>query len=286
MRAEYASITADLRVEVSNFIRMEYLRGFAGNLIELYFSIKDSDSVQDALAEWTQKVCQERKMKVALMSTPLWLASQEDGESKIKSMRRLGEYVIRCVSDFDQILRSRIVDRLKCELGQLSFASQPFSEGALLDFYGELDRIQSGSPDCELCTFRKYHRNRLNRAGVDLYGETPRRVYKAFDGYVRQADALAAMETKDPAEAKGLWCRKLGDSIIAVHAPQAAVLVTVDRSFTPFGAILDLTVGTLRSMAQLKKEISATTSLEITLAERRAVARSAASDDGGEEQTV
>jgi hypothetical protein len=95
----------DGRVEVSIFIRMEYLRGVVLNLIELYFLIKESDSVSDALIDWSQKVKQERKLKIALMTISQWLVEQEDSRSREKSMRRLGNQIVRLVYEFDSTFR-------------------------------------------------------------------------------------------------------------------------------------------------------------------------------------
>lgn len=55
MKAAVHNATSDGRIEVSNFIRMEYLRGVIQNLIEFYFLIKESETVADALIDWSQK---------------------------------------------------------------------------------------------------------------------------------------------------------------------------------------------------------------------------------------
>ena len=52
------------------------------------------------------------------------------------------------------------------------------------------------------------------------------------------------------------WCERLGDAIIALHAPQKALLVTADRGFIPFGQILNREVKLLPSLAELKRQIA------------------------------
>src|SRR4051812_19895795 len=76
-------------VEVSNFIRMEYVRGVVINLIDLYFLIKREDSVSDALITWSQKVNQERKLKVVLMTISQWLYALSESNDVATTMRRL-----------------------------------------------------------------------------------------------------------------------------------------------------------------------------------------------------
>jgi len=59
---------------VPAFVRMEYLRGVILNLIEMWCLIRESVAVQDAFIDWSQKMRQERKLKVILMTVPHWLA--------------------------------------------------------------------------------------------------------------------------------------------------------------------------------------------------------------------
>jgi hypothetical protein len=76
------------------FVRMEYLRGVILNLIEMWCLIRESVTVQDAFIDWSQKIRQERKLKVILMTVPRWLGGQEDWQSKDVTLRRLGDLVL------------------------------------------------------------------------------------------------------------------------------------------------------------------------------------------------
>ena len=79
---------------------MEYLRAVIVNLIEFYFLLKDSDSVADACIAWSQKVKQERKLKVVLMTIHRWMVDQEGWNVKEWSLRRLGDEIVRMVYTF------------------------------------------------------------------------------------------------------------------------------------------------------------------------------------------
>jgi hypothetical protein len=81
-------------VMVPVFVRMEYLRGVILNLIEMWCLIRESVTVQDAFIDWSQKIRQERKLKVILMTVPRWLGGQEDWQSKDVTLRRLGDLVL------------------------------------------------------------------------------------------------------------------------------------------------------------------------------------------------
>ncbi|MFV1966328.1 MAG: hypothetical protein ACC628_12965 [Pirellulaceae bacterium] len=253
MQAAVEHATSDGRVEVSNFIRMEYLRGVIVNLIDFYFLIKESDSVDDALFEWSQKF-QVRAIKIVMMSARHWLVDQEDCQSREKSLRRLGDGIVRLVYEFDELLNSRMRDHLRCELGRVFFRHQPFSEDMLLDFSERFQRIHKGTPNCNLCGFKDHQLRKLTRRGIDLHSPAQREANKKNKGFVKQAERLEQATGSGDVNPKCSWCKRLGDSIIALHTPDNAVLVTADCSFEALGTILGREVRLLPSLAQLKKQ--------------------------------
>jgi len=154
MRAAVSEATQDGRVWLSNFIRMEYLRGIIFNLIELYFLIKEEDTVHDALVLWTQtKVNQPRKYILVLMTISQWITTQEDWQAHEKTLRRLGEQIVRLVRCVDELYPRRIKDDLNCELAKVGFPHRAFSEEMLLDFYEQFKNIRATIPSCHLCVF-------------------------------------------------------------------------------------------------------------------------------------
>ena len=255
MKAAVEQAVADGLVQVSNFIRMEYMRGVVLNLIELYFLIKESDSVSDALIEWSQKVHQDRKLKIVLMTMPGWLVRHEDWQDKERSQRRLGELAVRLVYAFDDVFQDRSTDRLRCSLGRVRFPRQTFSEDMLLSFYERFKAIQSSIPDCSLCSFKERQQAEAARQGIDLYSTAQRQRFAANKGYVTQAERLEeAISSKDNLP-KCRWCERLGDALIVLQAPKKAVLVTADKAFEAFGEILDRRIRRLPSLAELKRQI-------------------------------
>lgn len=256
MQEAVREATAGCRVEVSNFIRMEYLRGVILNLIELYFLIKESDSVSDALIDWSQKVAQDRKLKVVLMTVHGWLVDQEDWQAEEKSARRLGDLIVRYVYQFDETFKGRAKDHLSCQLGRVRIPKRTFNEAMLLRFYDRFKRIQQTVPSCNLCGFKDWQQRNLTHQGIDLFSASQRQEFKSNKGYVKQAERLEkAVETKETAP-KCRWCERLGDSIISLHYSPKAILVTADRAFVAFGSILNREVRRLPSLAELKKQLS------------------------------
>jgi hypothetical protein len=241
--------------EVSTFIRMEYLRGVVLNFIELYFLIKESESLADALIDWSQKVKQERKLKIALMTISQWLVEQEDSRNKEKSMRRLGDLIIRLVYEFDEVFQARTKDRLRCQLGRVRFPHRMFSEHMLLRFYERFKAIQASTPDCDLCKFKMIQQAALTRKGIDLYSTAQRHKYGKNTGYIKQAERVEEASNTQETMPNCRWCERLGDTIITLQAPAKAILVTADRAFEAFGEILNREIRLLPSLAQLKQQL-------------------------------
>lgn len=176
MRKAVEEATKDGWVQVSRFIRMEYMRGVVLNLIDLYFLIKESDSVKDALIDWSQKVNQERKLKIILMTIHPWLIGHEDWQDSNKSLNRLGDFIVRLVYEFDEQFKDRARDRLSCSLGKIGFSRHTFSENMLLRFYERFKAVQNGTPNCSLCKFKTQHLTILGCKSIDLYSSTARQI--------------------------------------------------------------------------------------------------------------
>jgi hypothetical protein len=224
------------------------------NLIDLYFLIELEEDVRNALITWSQKVGQERKLKIVLMTLPNWLCEQDGWQNVRKSLRRLGEAIVSFVKVFDSVYQVRIKDQLRCELGSVTFPEQPFDEDMLLVFREQFKAIMDGTPNCHLCRFKARQQSALDRRHIDLFSTDQRQTHRQNTGYVTQAERLEkAALTKDTVP-KCSWCERLGDSIIALMASRDAGLVTADRAFEAFGAILGIAVVLLPSLAQLRRE--------------------------------
>jgi hypothetical protein len=243
-------------MEVSNFIRMEYLRGVVLNLIDLYFLIEISESVSDALIDWSQKVMQERKLKVVLMTIPKWIVEHEDSQNKDKSMRRLGDLIVRLVYEFDDEFMGRCKDRLQCRLGKVKFPRHTFSKDMLLRFYERFKAIQNGIPDCLLCSFKAKQQADLTRQRIDLHSAAQQQEFAKNTGYVQQAKKIALALASTDTLPKCRWCEQLGDTIIVLQAPDKAIIVTADYAYDAFGTILNRQIRRLPSLSKLKKQLS------------------------------
>jgi hypothetical protein len=240
-------------VLVPVFVRMEYLRGMILNLIEMWCLIRESVTVQDAFIDWSQKIRQERKLKVILMTLPHWLSGHEDWRSKDLSLRRLGDLVLRMIRDFDEAYPHAPDDPLACVLGRLDIPRQGYDDDLLLDFYQRFTAVQDGEPNCRLCNFRKSQLRRLRRGGIDLTSLELRSRLASNTGFVRQAEQVEEAASTRARAPSCAWCERLGDTIIALQVERAVTVVTADRTFIPLGELLSRTVVLLPSLAEAKR---------------------------------
>ncbi len=240
-------------VLVPVFVRMEYLRGVILNLIEMWGLIRESVTVNDAFIDWSQKMRQERKLKVILMTVPHWLGGHEDWQSKDSTLRRLGDLILRMIWDLDEAYPLLPNDPLACVLGRIDIPRQNYDDDLLLDFHQRFTAVQKGVPDCRLCEFRKAQRRRLRRQKIDLTSPEVRSRLASNPGFVRQSEQVEeAANTKARAPSCG-WCERLGDTIIALQVERGASAVTADRTFVSLGQLLGRTVVLLQSLAELKR---------------------------------
>jgi predicted nucleic acid-binding protein len=256
-RAAVRDAVAGGQVLVPVFVRMEYLRGVVVNLIEMWCLIRESVTVEDAFIDWSQKMRQERKLKVILMTVPRWLASQDDSGSKDVTLRRLGVLILGMIRDFDQTLPPPPDDPLSCQLGRLTVPAEGYDDDHVLDFYERFKAVQEGVPNCRLCGFRRDQRQRLRRREINLVGDEARQRHAGNPGFLRQADVLQEADATRERTPACRWCERVGDSLIALQAGRGVRIVTADRTFSALGELLGVPVVLLPSLAELKRRASA-----------------------------
>jgi hypothetical protein len=240
-------------VQVPVFIWMEYLRAVILNLIEMWGLIRESVTVQDAFIDWSQKMRQERKLKVILMTVPQWLGGHEEWQAKDVTLRRLGDLIFRMIRDFDEAYSRPPDDPLACVLGQVDLPGQGYDDDLLLDFYRRFTAVQEGVPDCKLCSFRLAQRKRLRRRQIDLAGTDVRQRFKSNAGFLRQSEEAEAAANTTARTPSCRWCERLGDTIIALQAGRGTAVVTADRTFVALAELLGQPVVLLPSLAELKR---------------------------------
>jgi hypothetical protein len=239
---------------VSNFVRGEYIRGYVTGLIELYFAVKAEQSVQDGIHVFNGEMGTRhpRKVQNALQTAANWIGGLQDSQDVKKTLRRLGEHVRGTLAWFDMTFPRRARDPLECEIGVMAFPSETYEEKHLLDFYEEYEAIRK-APNCNQCDFRRDEKARLNAAGIDLYSTDQQRTYAGHRGYLKQA-AVVDQAVRSRKTTPSCWyCDRLGDTIIALCAPEGLSIVTGDgQSFPALAGVLGKPLVLIPSLDELR----------------------------------
>jgi hypothetical protein len=255
LRTATTEVVREKRVVVTRFVRGEYIRGFVAGLIELFTAIREERSVRDGIIVFNAEASRRpRRLANAFQTTAEWLAGHLDWEDVSKTLRRLGEYIRALLVQFDTVFPNRVPDLLRCEFGVMNFPEETYDEDHILDFYAELERIRA-EPDCDQCQFRQAQRDQLATASIDLYSETQREKYKQHDGYVSQAEWIDKA-IRSPKTSPACWyCDRLGDSIIALCAPDGTAILTGDHaSFPALADILGKPIELIPTLNDLRKQ--------------------------------
>lgn len=246
---------------VSNFVRGEYIRGYVIGLMELYFVIKEEQSVENGIHLFNGEMGTRHPRKVAnaFQSATSWLGSLEDAKDVEKTLRRLGEHIRATLILFDMTFIRRARDPLNCAIGVLSFPSVTYQENHLLDFYEEYQRIRD-DPDCDQCEFRRKQQAKLSEAGIDLYSQIQQQKYEHCKGYVQQTNWIEKAVRSPKSKPTCWYCDRLGDTIIALSPPDGLTIVSGDsQSFPPLADILGKPLALIPSLNTLKAQRDQTT---------------------------
>jgi hypothetical protein len=212
---------------------MEYYRGVIIHLIDIYFVIKQSRTLEAAY-EYLSAEFAVGKLRLIVQGVTRWGASFEPSDDpRVATLWRLGRYVFD-LAQYPKFHHCR--DRIDCQLGKLVFPSGVFDESAMLMFRNNFRRIEK-APSCGQCSFRTNQISHLQHAGIDLYSQT-QRDHHNVPAYTKQAEMLERAVNTNRNSPSCWWCMRLGDSIIALLSPRKSVLVSSDHSFVPLCKIL------------------------------------------------
>jgi hypothetical protein len=195
-----------------------------------------------------------RKLANALHSTVHWLCGHDDSEDVERTLRRLGEYIRRLLFNLDEEFPTRSLDPLRCEVGILAFPRVTYDTDHIYDFYEEYESVRD-APTCRQCEFRDRQRARLDAKGVDLHSEQQRSRYSRYRGYLKQAEWLDKALKTGLKEPSCWYCDRLGDTIIALSAPDGTTILTGDwKSFPALADILEKPIDLIPPVEELRRK--------------------------------
>lgn len=251
---ELAKLSGERPLYISAFTRGEFIRGYIAGLICLYCAIQEENDVDRGLEAFTDEMRNRpRRLADALRSTTQWLNLHEESSSVPAQLRRLGDFIQRCLRRLDEEFPNRYRDPLMCDIGVLSFPPEPYHGDQILDFYQTLLTLDD-SPECRQCEFRESQQIELTDNGIDLFSKAQQELHSNYTGYVKQAEWIEKAVRSRKTRPTCWYCERLGDTIIALSSPPGAVILTGDRhSFPAFGDILGKDVYVMESPGEIQR---------------------------------
>jgi hypothetical protein len=228
----------------SFYVLMEYKRVLVKSLIELWGLVNEEDSLAEALHVFAEDM-QPRKPKLILDAVATLLAEGDLVNDKTRALREIEMLIEASLVSFDKEVERLIDDRQACPLARASTTAASLADG-----YARFLREITCVTKCKVDVFWKANKANLERLFREGQLE-PHSKNKGFADVLPNIDAAS----KDPSSQKTVRkCKRCGDTIIALEAPPAFTLVTFDRAFESFGAILEKPIKRLESLAAIRRE--------------------------------
>ena len=188
-----------------------------------------------------------------MASTADWLRGQEESAAVEVTFHGLANTSGVVLIRFDLFFPKRCRDYLDCEIGILSFRQETFEQGHILDFAEEFAKVVKG-PTCSQCDFRTTQTQEVATTGIDLYSPAQQSAYAQHRGYVSQARYMDQAVRSRKKQPTCWYCDRLGDTIIALSAPDDAIILTGDKqSFPALAAILKKPLVLVPSLKELRE---------------------------------
>lgn len=223
---------------ISRFVRGEYIKGFVHGLIVLYTTIQAENDVHDGIQAFlNDNHHRPRRVQNALTAATSWFQGFDESDDVRNTLERLGDSICCCLNRLDEEFPKKAADPLECEHGKLDVQPRTFDEDQLLDIYERVKSIRK-KPECEQCSFRADQIAKLTAANIDLYSAAQQARYAGQKGYVKQAKHAATAHATARTEPSCQYCDWLGDTIIALQAPEEMPILTGD--FQSFPALVDI----------------------------------------------
>lgn len=225
-------------LKLSLFVRGEYIKGFIHGLIVLYTTIQAENHVDDGIQSFlNDNHHRPRRVQNVLTGATTWLRGFDEAEDVQTTLERLGDFICFCLNRLDEEFPQKLQDPLECEHGKLDVQPRTFDEDQLLDIYERVKSIRK-KPDCEQCSFRANQLAKIAELKIDFYSDAQVARYSEQKGYVRQAKHAAKAERSKLSGPSCQYCDYLGDTIIALQAPEDMPILTGD--FQSFPALVDI----------------------------------------------
>lgn len=247
-------------LRVPRFVVGEYIRGYIAGLLELYFSISESQSTGDGVHAFiSRQQFRHRRIANALSSACNWLSSGfDDANNPESACQRLADYLQECLWKVETEFAGVFDDDVRCQFGSIGLPDKCLSYDDILDLYSRCASIRD-APECNQCGFKESMFERLAGNGIDLCSEENRNRYSNHRGFVRQAADLANAQATPRRSPACRYCDQLSDTVISLLANEGDTILTGDKSsFVALGEILGVRVEIIPPLRELQARAEGT----------------------------
>jgi len=234
-KAYFAKVFGDDPCDISQYVLMEFRRGFLLPLVGFYFylTMPTIETIGDALTLWSQKFG-KGELKAVVQLIGGLLDAQELNSAKPQDLAKAQLAVGRYVKRLDAKLRGRFKDlskdttqcararvALKVDLERLSDDLGKFSEG-----FKDTVRCRS------LCRIDDFILRRYRKEISDYAAQAAKLAKnREAQGFLAIAEHLQKVLNQGEQVCSCAHCAKIGDAVIALDADRAMQVEHTDLSF-------------------------------------------------------
>ena len=214
----FAEEVQDGDLWTSTYIRMEYIRLWVCQMIEIALTIDQSTDVADALYLLEQEFS-IRKVKADIASIANYVRQNGSISNSRSAAEDIGSAAVQKLRRFDTVFRSRINSRSGCRKGTRDL--QVDYNRLLLDLHKFHESFREPVTDCEVTAWLRLQNPESQAAKLISHARTA--------GLPIVKHLAEIRDSAKPMTCTG--CAAIGDIIIALEQPRGTVLVHIDGVF-------------------------------------------------------
>jgi len=230
------------KLHVTNYILMEFRRGFLINLIEFYYTLNLNTiySADDALKLWSNRFQLRSHKNIELFVSDLIKERGIDKElnsDKVKLSIFIADYIKRINRKILRIYKNDVIDNTNCSRAKVNFKFN------IRDSYEYLKKIKIDFNDVKKhrkkCSIDKVIFSKNRAALNNFIANKASYSGSQADGFKKICDNLQLILNGGKDKLTCQKCSKIGDAVIALSCPKKYSLNHIDYSFDYLCSLLN-----------------------------------------------
>jgi quinol monooxygenase YgiN len=228
-REYYKTYFQEPRLYISNYIRMEFIRGFVLSCINFYnvLCLDSIKNLSDAQSYWSNKY-RTRELKNIIKLVSQLQSTRNLREDKEEAKSALADVIRRIMFRFKNELIDSGIDSSRCSRGKVDFEiSRKSEEEDFIRFVEKFNDIEKHSNACSLKKLIQKNNEIINNYH-NIVSELNKSSGQGFQKIEMELYSIINDENK---VCNCKTCEKIGDSIIAFNCNSNFILHHTDESF-------------------------------------------------------